>query len=130
MERGRNRAVLLAAIVLAALASSGCSSPPDEAVERLAEVRRSGEELDRSVKELEGRLLGIQANVLLWQELARRHRQVSAIAIVNQTEHLEAMLKLFDKQQEKSRKHRRRRTAAAQACLSGAVASNRHKPGD
>ena len=125
---GGNRRVPLAAIWVSALLSGGCFSAPESAVARLSEVQNDGKELHRSVEELEERLLGLQANVQLWQELARRHRQVSAIAIANQSEHLQAMLKLYTEQEEKARKRRKRR-AAPQASVSSTVSSVRPKRG-
>ncbi len=102
----------------------GCVPEPADAAERLAELKRQGAELDAATETLEERLLGNQANLHLWQELARRHRNVSEIATINNSEHLAAMVKMIDKQHEKARKLKRKRSRD-QKYLSGAVAANR-----
>src|SRR5687768_11693544 len=96
----RRLAVVLSAL---GLGFSGCFSPPREAVERLEAVKREGEATDARLDVLEERLLGGQAKVQLWRELAARHQQVSAVACSNQSSHLDAMLANLDRQAEKAR---------------------------
>ena len=120
---GGIRSKALAGLCCLALVG-GCVPEPPDAVERLAELKRQHAELDAATEALEERLLGNQANLHLWQELARRHRNVSEIATVNSSQHLAAMVQMLDKQQEKARKLKRKRSRDRKY-LSGAVAANR-----
>jgi hypothetical protein len=108
--------------------AAGCVSEPRDAAERLAQLKKNGEELNRAADTIEERLMGNQANLHLWQELAERHKRVSAIATANGNEHFMAMVKMLDKQEQKARKLKRSRVAS-ERLLSGAVASNRHRSG-
>lgn len=107
--------------------AAGCVSEPRDAAERLAKLKQDGEALNRAADAVEERMLGSQANLHLWQELAERHKHVSAIATMNSNEHFLAMVKMLDKQQEKARKLKRSRVAS-ERYLTGAVASNRAQP--
>lgn len=109
------------------LLAAGCVSEPRDAAERLAKLKQDGEALNRAADTIEERLMGNQANLHVWQELAERHKHVSAIATMNSNEHLLAMVKMLDKQQEKARKLKRSRVAS-ERYFSGAVASNRPQP--
>lgn len=77
----------------------------------MEEIQRDGDALTQAADDLEDRMLADQANLLLWQELARRHKQVSAIAITNHNEHFSSMVELMEHQAEKARKLKRRHYA-------------------
>jgi hypothetical protein len=89
-----------------ALSTTGCFEPSDEAKASLAEVRADGARQTEEWNSLEDRLLGTQAQVHLWRELAERHRSVSALSCQNAETHLVAMAGHQDKQQKKLRKKR------------------------
>jgi hypothetical protein len=74
-----------------AIGGVGCRGPSAEALNRLAETKRGEAELNQVLSDLEERMLGVQATVQVWQELGRRHRQVSAIACENAGQHLDAI---------------------------------------
>ena len=102
-----NPTVRVSALLVAlAAAASGCGALSPSAAERLAQMKAQGAELDRALDEVEERLLGNQAQVHLWQEMARRHQQVSAVACDNLTGHAVAMAKRVDVRQEKRRARR------------------------
>ncbi len=106
----------LAAMVLCL--SSGCGAPPDEAEARLAELQAEEARMDAALDEVETRLLGNQATMHLWQELGRRHQEVSAIQCRVADEHLLGIAKHLEKQEEKARRmHRRRRMAAVDSAM-------------
>jgi len=97
----------------ALVGGTGCFAPPPEAVARLEEVKRQSADLDVAADTLEERFLGNQAKVQLWQELQRRHKNVSQIAIANHQSHLDEMMKLYAAQQEKARRNHNNRVASA-----------------
>ena len=103
-------------VALAGLGAAGCQvgPAPEEEARRLAEIHRQGEELAQAVDTLEERMLADQANLLLWQELARRHRNVSEVVTRTQLEHFSSMVQLLEKQEEKARKLKRRHLAEAE----------------
>lgn len=84
----------------------GCRGPSAEALNRLAETKRGEAELNQTLSDLEDRMLGVQATVQVWQELGRRHQQVSAIACENASQHLVAIERHVGHQQEKRRRKR------------------------
>lgn len=75
---------------------TGCSRSEEQAEAHLKQVKDEGLALTSAVADLEGRLLADQANVHLWQELAKRHQHVSAIAVANHSEHVAAMTRLIE----------------------------------
>jgi hypothetical protein len=89
-----------------ALGVVGCRGPSAEALNRLAETKRGEAELNQVLSDLEDRMLGVQAEVQLWQELGRRRQQVSAIACENASQHLIAIERHVQHQQEKERRGR------------------------
>ena len=91
---------------------AGCSNPLPAAEARLAEVKLHGREMDVALDLLEERLLGSQANVELWQEMAQRHQNVSALACENTDAHLQGMFKNLERQDEKARLKRRQVASA------------------
>ena len=94
---------LMAVIALGAV---GCRGPSAEALNRLAETKRGEVELNQALSNLEDRMLGVQATVHVWQELGRRHQQVSTIACENAGQHLVAIERHLEHQQEKQQGRR------------------------
>ncbi|WP_309889840.1 hypothetical protein [Archangium sp.] len=112
MAGGRRHGGLgLAAVAL--WLASGCGTPPEEAEARLAELQAEEERMDAAFDEVETRLLGNQGKTHLWQELGRRHAQVSEIQCRVADEHLLSMAKHLEKQEAKARQVRKRRRMAA-----------------
>lgn len=91
---------------------TGCFSAPPEAIARLEAVKAQGREMEASLDDVEERLLGNQASVHLWQEMGRRHRNVSAVACENAAQHVAAMEVHEDKQIKKKRRMRQQRMQA------------------
>ena len=109
--RTRRWGLGLAAVVLGL--ASGCVAPPEEAQARLAQLEAEQERMDAALDAVETRLLGNQSRLHLWQELERRHEQVSAIQCRVADEHLLAIAKQYEKQEAKARQLSRRRRMAA-----------------
>ncbi len=105
------------------LGGTGCFSPPPEALARLEEVKAEGETLTAAVDGLEERFLGNQANLALWNEMARRHQSVSQVACKNHTEHFDQMVKKIASMEEKARTLRRRRVAQVDSAEGTVTAS-------
>ena len=108
---------VVAAVVAVGPLAAGCDVGPsrEEEARRLEEIARDGDALTQAADDLEDRMLADQSNLLLWQELARRHKQVSAIATVNHSEHFSSMVELLEHQAEKARKLKRHHEAEAEA---------------
>jgi hypothetical protein len=106
---------------------------PAEAAEeeRLAVLEAEGEDMEGALEELEMRLLANQASIHLWQELERRHRQVSTLHCRNVDSHLIAMARHLAAQEDKARQLRRRRRVLAldSVLLNQAHDSPRHSKG-
>jgi hypothetical protein len=81
----------------------------------LEELNRQGLEMSVALDVVEERLLGAQANLQLWQEIAHRHQNVSAIACENLSSHASGMVRNQERQAEKSRVLRRPLASAARA---------------
>jgi hypothetical protein len=93
--------------------ASGCAAaPPEDAQARLAELQAEEERMEAALDSVEVRLLGNQSKLHLWEELGRRHRQVSAVQCQHANEHLQAMAQYFEQQEEKARQLRKRRRVA------------------
>ncbi|MDY7226173.1 hypothetical protein [Hyalangium rubrum] len=107
------RVLGVGAAILTMALSTGCAEEPADAQERLAALEAEGRQMDAALDTVEERLLGNQAQVHLWQELGRRHQQVSAIHCQHADMHLAALLKHQEKQEEKARQLKRRRHVAA-----------------
>ena len=106
------------ALALLGLGATGCSGGSDAGSEaRLAALTAEGEQMDAALDAVEDRLLGNQAQLQLWAELGRRHKQVSAIHTQQSGAHLEAMVAYMDRMQEKARGLKRRRVASADTVL-------------
>jgi hypothetical protein len=114
----RRRGLGLAAVAL--WLASGCAAPPEEAETRLAELRAEEERMDEALDTVETRLLGNQAMMHLWEELGRRHQEVSAIQCRVTDEHLQGIVRNLEKQEEKARRLPKRRMASADVLTSAA----------
>ena len=99
----------------------GCYGDPPDAKERISALERQDAELHGAVDQLEEKLLGNQAMMHTWEELGRRHQQVSAIVVRNNLEHFDQMVLHMQEQQEKARKLRRSRVAEAEVSAHGPV---------
>lgn len=111
MER-RGFRVGVGCCVLGLVAASGCVRAPAESAQRLVETKKSEIELEQQLSQLEDRLLGAQAAVHMWQEIGRRHEQVSGLACENAERHLEGIAKHFEHQDWKQRASQRRLATA------------------
>jgi hypothetical protein len=109
---------------------TGCATtPPPEAEQRLAALESEAQQMDALLDDVETRLLGNQAMLLTWQELGRRHKQVSAVHCQHANSHMEAIVKHHNRQEEKARQLKRRRVAAVDAAVltSGKAAPKRSR---
>ncbi len=105
-------------MLLLLLARAGCGGGPrDEGAgadaQAAAESARSARELDAELSAVEARLYSGRATVRLWQELARRHKGVSAVACRNAVAHSEGMALSDRKDRARLAKHRRAKTASS-----------------
>ncbi|NMO17630.1 hypothetical protein HPC49_41045 [Pyxidicoccus fallax] len=96
---------------------TGCMSPSPEAEARLAALEAEGEQMDIALDNVEERLLGNQAMLQTWQELGRRHQEVTQLHCQTSDAHLMALMKHYDKQEEKARQMKRRRVAAVDSAV-------------
>lgn len=101
-----------AVLALAAALLAGCADHAAEDRARLAAIERDGQALDEAMDALEVRLLADQSRVALWSELKERHQHVSALATQNASEHLNAMVRYFARQQQRQKSARQRRVAS------------------
>lgn len=86
---------------------SGCFDAPPEVKERLAATRAQGADMDAALDGIEERLLGNQASVKLWTEMAWRHKRVSALACENAAGHVESIERFMAQQEKKTRRRTR-----------------------
>ncbi|SEM75101.1 hypothetical protein SAMN05444354_12284 [Stigmatella aurantiaca] len=107
------RAISLGMAAWALSGAAGCFSPPPEAEARLAALEAEGQKMDEALDAAEERLLGNQAQVQLWTELGRRHKQVSAVHCQHADVHTTAILAHQQKQEEKVRMLKQRRSVAS-----------------
>ena len=106
------------ALLLLGLGATGCTGgAPAEDAQRIAALEAEGEQLDQALDTVEERLLGNQAQLQLWAELGRRHKQVSLVHTQHANAHLEQMVAFIERTQEKSRKLKRQRVASADTVL-------------
>src|SRR5688572_7751694 len=99
----------LGLVVAAVSLSTGCATPAeDDGAARLAALEAEAEEMDAALDMVETRLLGNQAMLMTWQELGRRHKQVSALHCQHSDKHLEAIVTHYKKQEDKARSLKRR----------------------
>ncbi|WP_223639534.1 hypothetical protein [Corallococcus sp. EGB] len=93
--------------------STGCGRPPDDSEARLAALEAEGKQMDQALDAVEDRLLGSQGRLAMWNELGRRHQEVSAIQCKVADAHMAAILKHEDKQNQKSRTLKQQRNPMA-----------------
>ena len=99
-------------LALAALLLAGCAREDTEGRARLAKIDADGQALDQALDALEVRLIADQSRVAMWSVLKERHQHVSALATQNASEHLNAMVRYFAKQEKRKRGARQRRVAS------------------
>ncbi|HYO71072.1 MAG TPA: hypothetical protein VEU33_33830 [Archangium sp.] len=115
---GRTRRWGLGLAAMALWLASGCAEPPEDAEARLAQLEAEDKRMDAALDAVETRLLGNQSKMHLWQELERRHEQVSAVQCRVADAHLMAMAEHYEKQEAKARQlSKRRRMAAVDAAV-------------
>src|SRR5688572_9926955 len=111
--------------VLCTTAGIGCFSPPPEAVERLERLQQDGRADVERWEHLEERMLGNQAKLHMWQEMARRHQEVSALACSSMASHVTAMEEHQEKQATKARRKRwARNTPASRSTMAARAAQS------
>lgn len=93
--------------------TTGCSMPSEEARARLAALEAEAEQMDAVLDNVEERLLGNQAMLQTWQELGRRHQEVTQLHCQTSDAHMLARLKHYEKMEERVRQSRRRSSVAA-----------------
>jgi hypothetical protein len=91
-------------ILVVAWPLAGCFEPSGEARASLAQVQKYGRELDRLLDEVEGRMLGNQAKLQLWEEMSRRHQKVSALACQSAVNYTAQLLALQQRQSKRERR--------------------------
>ena len=126
----KDRVLVLTLVAVAGLcgfALLGFGGSDAQAEQRLAVLETEAAQLDAALDTVEERLLGNQAQLQLWAELGRRHKQVSAVHTQQSGAHFEAMVAYMDRVQEKARGLKRRRVASAEPVLtSGRQRRNAH----
>ncbi len=114
----RRRGLWLGLAFIGVSLSTGCATtPPADAEARLAALETEAEQLDAALDNVETRLLGNQATLMMWQELGRRHKQVSAVHCQHANSQMEAIVKHHNRQEEKARQLKRRRVAAVDSAV-------------
>ncbi|WZX19927.1 hypothetical protein NVS55_01990 [Myxococcus stipitatus] len=93
--------------------TTGCSTPSEEARARLAALEAEAEQMDAVLDNVEERLLGNQAMLQTWQELGRRHQEVTQLHCQTSDAHMLARMKHYEKMEERVRQSRRRSSVAA-----------------
>lgn len=83
--------------------STGCGQSHEDSEARLAALEAEGKQMDQALDAVEDRLLGSQGRLAMWNELGRRHQEVSAIQCKVADAHMAAILKHEDKQNQKAR---------------------------
>lgn len=107
---------------------TGCEASSEEADARLAVLEAEAQELDVVLDSVEERLLGNQAMLQTWQEMGRRHQQVSALHCQTAEPHMVARMAHYEKLEEKVRQNKRRRSdsvAANSTMLTSGTSSKR-----
>ncbi|RKH46432.1 hypothetical protein D7X96_17660 [Corallococcus interemptor] len=94
--------------------STGCGGQsPEDSEARLAVLEAEGKQMDQALDAVEDRLLGSQGRLAMWNELGRRHQEVSAIQCKVADAHMAAILKHEDKQNQKARMVKQRNSMAS-----------------
>lgn len=118
---------LTAAVGLAV--STGCGQSSEDSEARLAVLEAEGKQMDRALDTVEDRLMGSQGRLAMWNELGRRHQEVSAVHCKVADAHVEAIVKHYDKQDQKARVIKQRNSmasAATSVLTSGKAPSQRN----
>lgn len=102
---------LAAAVGLAV--TTGCGQSPEDSEARLAALEAEGKQMDQALDAVEDRLMGSQGRLAMWNELGRRHQEVSAIQCRVADSHIAAILKHEDKQNQKARTLKQRNSMAS-----------------
>ncbi|QDE65845.1 hypothetical protein [Myxococcus xanthus] len=110
---GIRRRWLGLSMVMGLSLGTGCMSPSQEAQERLSALEAEGEAMDAVLDSVEERLLGNQAMLQTWQELGRRHQQVTQLHCETSDPHMVAMMKHYKKQEDRARQLKRRGSGVA-----------------
>nr|WP_199741758.1 hypothetical protein [Corallococcus sp. CA047B] len=104
----------LTAVVGLAVVSTGCGGPtPEDAEARLAVLEAEGKQMDQALDAVEDRLMGSQGRLAMWSELGRRHQEVSVVQCKVADAHLAAIMKHYDKQDQKARTVKQRNSMAS-----------------
>ncbi|RKH57089.1 hypothetical protein D7V93_18970 [Corallococcus llansteffanensis] len=122
---GMRRMWLGLAAVLGLTVSTGCGQSPEDSEARLAVLEAEGKQMDQALDAVEDRLMGSQGRLAMWNELGRRHQEVSAIQCKVSDAHLAAMMKHLDKQDQKARTVKQRNSMAS-VLTSGTAPSHRN----
>ncbi|CAM3241114.1 hypothetical protein G4177_19185 [Corallococcus sp. ZKHCc1 1396] len=94
--------------------STGCGGPtPEDSEARLAVLEAEGKQMDHALDAVEDRLLGSQGRLAMWSELGRRHQEVSVVQCKVADAHLAAIMKHYDKQDQKARMIKQRNSMAS-----------------
>lgn len=104
--------------------ATGCMSPSPEAEARLAALEAEEKQMDIVLDSVEERLLGNQAMLQTWEEMGRRHQQVTQLHCQAANSHVAGLMKHYEKMEEKARMLKRRRgtVAAVDAVLTSGKA--------
>lgn len=105
------RAVVVAAAWVLCTGCSAGLAPEEQA--RLDALEADAQAMDVALDTVEERLLGSQAMVQTWQELGRRHQQVTEIHCRHADRNMMVLLQQMERQTEKARGLKRRRVASA-----------------
>ncbi|NTX05477.1 hypothetical protein HUA74_28335 [Myxococcus sp. CA051A] len=110
---GMQRWLGLSVVVVGLSVTTGCSTPSEESQERLAALEAEAEQLDAVLDNVEERLLGNQAMLQTWQEMGRRHQEVTQLHCQTSEPHMLARMKHYEKMEERVKQMRRRSSVAA-----------------
>lgn len=104
-------------VSLGVLMFTGCFSPSDESRARLVAIETEGKQMEVTLDEVEERLLGNQAMLQSWQELGRRHREVTQLHCAQSESHLAAIVNLQESKQSRARRSPRNRMASSKGLV-------------
>ena len=117
----KDRVLVLTLVAVAGLGGFGLlgfGGSDAQAEERLATLEAEAQQMDAALDTVEERLLGNQAQLQLWAELGRRHKQVSQVHTQNADAHYMARLEWMERMQQKTvKKSKSRRVASADTVL-------------
>ncbi|NOK32868.1 hypothetical protein D7W79_09410 [Corallococcus exercitus] len=101
------------AVAVGLAVSTGCGQSPEDSEARLAALEAEGKQMDQALDAVEDRLMGSQGRLAMWNELGRRHQEVSAIQCKVSDAHMAAILAHEDKQNQKARTLKQRNSMAS-----------------